>query len=151
MVFLGHVSLAFDCRQSRRAPRSRQVAPGGAASEGRRGHALVREAYHPPSGGSVGGRGLARDEDRHERCDHHGDGEEQERRTQPPLVRDEAADLFVAEALFATITNANFDNDRIIDLIKKALSRREALKDKFLAAYKEKNGREFDEALHDHR
>ena len=56
--------------------------------------------------------------------------------------------LFVAQALFATITNANFDNDRIIDLIKEALNRKETLKEKFLAAYKEKNGRDFDEALH---
>ena len=56
--------------------------------------------------------------------------------------------LFVAQALFATITNANFDNDRIIDLIKEALNRKETLKEKFLAAYKEKNGRDFDEAVH---
>jgi len=57
--------------------------------------------------------------------------------------------LFVAQALFATITNANFDNDRIIELIKEALNRKETLKEKFLAAYKEKNGRDFDEPLHD--
>jgi len=56
--------------------------------------------------------------------------------------------LFVAQALFATITNANFDNDRIIELIKEALNRKETLKEKFLAAYKEKNGRDFDEPLH---
>ena len=54
----------------------------------------------------------------------------------------------VVQGLFNTITNANFDDDRIIALIKKTLSRREALKEKFLAAYKEKNGRNFDEALH---
>ena len=63
-------------------------------------------------------------------------------------ISDKKDGLFVAQALFNTITNANFDNDRIIDLIKKALSRREALKVNFLAAYKEKNAREFDEALH---
>jgi len=56
--------------------------------------------------------------------------------------------LFVAQALFTTITNANFDNDRFADLIKEALKRRDALKDKFLAAYKEKNGNDFDENLH---
>ncbi|MBW1751522.1 MAG: hydroxylamine reductase [Deltaproteobacteria bacterium] len=56
--------------------------------------------------------------------------------------------LFVAQALFATITNANWDNDRFIDMIKEALKSREALKDKFLAAYKEKYGRDFDEELH---
>jgi hydroxylamine reductase len=56
--------------------------------------------------------------------------------------------LFVAQALFATITNANFDNDRIIELIKETLNHREALKEKFLAAYREKNGRDFEETLH---
>jgi hydroxylamine reductase len=56
--------------------------------------------------------------------------------------------LFVGGALFNTITNANFDNDRIIGLIKEALRRKENLKEKFLAAYKEKNGRNFDEPLH---
>ncbi len=56
--------------------------------------------------------------------------------------------LFVAQALFATITNANFDNDRIMALIKEALNRKETLKEKFLAAYKEKNGRDFDEPVH---
>ncbi len=54
----------------------------------------------------------------------------------------------VVQALFNTITNANFDDDRIIALIKKALNCRETLKEKFMAAYKEKNGRDFDEALH---
>ena len=63
-------------------------------------------------------------------------------------VSDRENGLFVTQALFNTITNANFDDDRMIDLIKKALARREVLKEKFLAAYKEKNGREFDEPLH---
>lgn len=35
---------------------------------------------------------------------------------------------FICQALFATITNANFDNDRIIDLIKESLVMRDALK-----------------------
>ena len=56
--------------------------------------------------------------------------------------------LFVARGLFATITNANWDNDRFVDLIKEALTRREAFKDKFLVAYKEKHGLEFSEDLH---
>ena len=63
-------------------------------------------------------------------------------------ISDKQDGLFMAQALFTTITNANFDNDRIIDLIKEALNRRETLKEKFLAVYKEKNGRDFDEALH---
>jgi len=56
--------------------------------------------------------------------------------------------LFAAQALFTTITNANWDNDRFVVLIKETLKRRDALKEKFLAAYKEKNGKAFDEKLH---
>jgi len=63
-------------------------------------------------------------------------------------ISDKEDGLFVAQSLFATITNANFDNDRIIELIKEALNHRETLKEKFLAAYKEKNGRDFEETLH---
>jgi hydroxylamine reductase len=63
-------------------------------------------------------------------------------------ISDKQDGLFVTKALFNTITNANFDNDRIIELIKEALNRKETLKEKFLAAYKEKNGRDFDEPLH---
>jgi hydroxylamine reductase len=63
-------------------------------------------------------------------------------------ISDRENGLFAAQALFSTITNGNFDNDRIIALIKEALNHREALKEKFLTAYKVKNGREFDEPLH---
>ena len=56
--------------------------------------------------------------------------------------------LFAAQALFTTITNANWDNDRFIALIKETLKRREALKEKFLVVYKKKNGRDFGEELH---
>jgi len=56
--------------------------------------------------------------------------------------------LFAAQALFTTITNANWDNDRFVELVKETLKRRDALKEKFLAAYKEKNGKDFDEKLH---
>jgi hydroxylamine reductase len=56
---------------------------------------------------------------------------------------------FVAGALFATITNANFDNARLIALIKEALSRKKDLQHKFTAAYKEKNGTDFSAPLHD--
>jgi hydroxylamine reductase len=44
---------------------------------------------------------------------------------------DKEAGLFIAQSLFATITNANFDNDRIIDLIKKGLVIRDELKSKY--------------------
>ena len=43
-------------------------------------------------------------------------------------VSDDATDIFVAQALFATITNANFDEERFIQLIKRAVELREALK-----------------------
>ncbi len=36
--------------------------------------------------------------------------------------------LFICQALFATITNANFDNARMIELIKATISRRDGLK-----------------------
>ncbi len=36
--------------------------------------------------------------------------------------------LFICQALFATITNANFDNDRIKELIKATIAKRDALK-----------------------
>ena len=37
--------------------------------------------------------------------------------------------LFVAKALFATITNANFDPDAFVALVKEAIARREALRE----------------------
>ncbi len=58
-------------------------------------------------------------------------------------IEDRKAGLFIAEALFATITNVAWDNDRIIGLIKEALKIREDLKSKFMAAYKEKTVRSF--------
>ena len=57
--------------------------------------------------------------------------------------------LFVTKAMFSTITNANFDNDRLTALIQEALKRKESLKDTFLAAYKEKNGQDYSEPLPD--
>ncbi len=57
--------------------------------------------------------------------------------------------LFAAQALFTTITNANWDDDRFVAMIREGLKRRDLLKNKFLAAYKEKNGKDFDEKLHD--
>jgi hydroxylamine reductase len=43
-------------------------------------------------------------------------------------VSDPETDQFVAKALFATITNANFDPDRFVGLIREAVKRRDALK-----------------------
>jgi hydroxylamine reductase len=63
-------------------------------------------------------------------------------------IFDKKTGLFIAQALFATITNANWDNQRFIFLIKEGLKIREELKAKFLTATKEKNGEEFAEQLH---
>ncbi len=41
---------------------------------------------------------------------------------------DNSIGLFIAQGLFATITNANFDNDRFVELIKQSISKRDALK-----------------------
>ncbi len=64
-------------------------------------------------------------------------------------IVDKKAGLFIAQGLFSTITNANWDNQRFIWLIKEGLRIREELKIKFFTVYKEKNGREFSESLHD--
>ncbi len=56
-------------------------------------------------------------------------------------AKDSGAGLFTAQALFATITNANFDDDRIIALIREGLAIRNSLK--------EKGGFSGDETLHD--
>lgn len=42
---------------------------------------------------------------------------------------DEATDLFVAQSLFATLTNVNFDNQRIYQLTREAFARRDQLRD----------------------
>ena len=41
---------------------------------------------------------------------------------------DNSVGLFISQALFATITNANFDNDRFMALIKEAIVKRDSLK-----------------------
>ncbi|MCP4566937.1 MAG: hydroxylamine reductase [FCB group bacterium] len=64
-------------------------------------------------------------------------------------IIDSEAGRFVTEALFATITNANFDDDRFVALIKESLTVRENLKNKFEEAYRNKSGKDFDEKLHD--
>lgn len=57
--------------------------------------------------------------------------------------------LFVAQGLFATITNANWDDERFVKLIGEAVAVRDDIKDRFKAAYKAKNGSEFDGSVHD--
>ncbi|MCD4671722.1 MAG: hypothetical protein K8R77_03570, partial [Anaerolineaceae bacterium] len=45
-------------------------------------------------------------------------------------VTDPETDLFVAQALFTTITNANFDAERFVEMIHKAIDLREALRER---------------------
>ena len=60
---------------------------------------------------------------------------------------DRSNDEFTAQGLFATITNANWDDTRFTAMIQEGLQRRDQIKSKFLAAYKQKNGRDFDGSL----
>ncbi len=64
-------------------------------------------------------------------------------------ITDRETGLFVARGLFATITNANWDNDRFVAMIRSALKRRDQLGETFLAAYRERHGTEFNAPLPD--
>ncbi len=48
-------------------------------------------------------------------------------------VRDESTDLFICEALFATLTNVNFDPDGIVRYLNRAVEVRQALRKKVSA------------------
>ncbi|WP_372680274.1 hydroxylamine reductase [Desulfosarcina sp.] len=60
---------------------------------------------------------------------------------------DRSNDDFLAQGLFATITNANWDDARFSAMITDGLQRRDQIRSRFLAAYKEKSGNDFSEAL----
>jgi hydroxylamine reductase len=62
-------------------------------------------------------------------------------------IVDPEADSFVAQALFSTITNANFDPQRFVSLVERALELREGLAKRFLAAYACAHGKAFSEEL----
>ncbi len=49
-------------------------------------------------------------------------------------ISDPETDLFVAQSLFATITNANFDPERLAALVRKALELRDSLRSQFMEA-----------------
>ncbi|MGC8624468.1 MAG: hydroxylamine reductase [Phycisphaerae bacterium] len=53
----------------------------------------------------------------------------------------------ISEALFATITNVNFDHDSLLALIGKVVARRELVRRKFLDEYQRRNGKAFQEKL----
>jgi len=54
------------------------------------------------------------------------------------------ADMCVVEALFSTITNVNFDDARMIDLIENAILTKENLQKEVMQAYKVANGQGID-------
>ncbi|MGO8684003.1 MAG: hydroxylamine reductase [Thermoleophilia bacterium] len=56
---------------------------------------------------------------------------------------DHSHDDFVVKSLFATVTNVNWDDARFMAMISDGLARREQIRAKFLAAFREKNGRDF--------
>lgn len=64
-------------------------------------------------------------------------------------VLEKSDGLFVVQSLFTTITNANWDDERFIVLIRQALERREAIRKRVLAAYEKKTGKEFGEPMPD--
>jgi hydroxylamine reductase len=49
-------------------------------------------------------------------------------------IRDRAADVFTCEALFATVTNVDFDPDRFLPLIRRSAAMRDALLEKLRTA-----------------
>lgn len=64
-------------------------------------------------------------------------------------LSDKSVGKFIAENLFITITNANFDKKVIIERIKDSFSLRDSLAIKFNSEYKTKYGKAFEEELHD--
>ncbi|HAO20417.1 MAG: hydroxylamine reductase [Desulfobacteraceae bacterium IS3] len=52
-------------------------------------------------------------------------------------IRDAAADHFICEAIFSTLTNVDFDPDRLIALINKCVQLRDSLKSKVKATFSE--------------
>jgi hydroxylamine reductase len=62
-------------------------------------------------------------------------------------VVDSEVDAFVIEGLFATITNADFDRERLATLARRALELRDRLAGQFHSAYQRAHGHPFAESL----
>ncbi len=60
---------------------------------------------------------------------------------------DPTTDLFVVQALFATLSNVNFDEARFVELIHEAFARRDALRAHFYTLYEAQQGTSFIEPL----
>lgn len=65
-------------------------------------------------------------------------------------IPDEETELFIAQSLFATITNANFDDIRFISLIKEAINRRDKLQEQVRLICSKKHGGRCDKVHPDH-
>ncbi|MCK5706418.1 MAG: hydroxylamine reductase [Candidatus Aureabacteria bacterium] len=64
-------------------------------------------------------------------------------------IHDDEVSSFVIKGLFTTITNVNFDNERLFQLIKESLRMRDRIKFTFIGAYKEKYSKDFTENIPD--
>jgi hydroxylamine reductase len=62
-------------------------------------------------------------------------------------IADPETDRFVAQALFATITNVNFDPEQFVHDVQRALALRDRLRQRFETAYREAHGQTFAESL----
>lgn len=62
-------------------------------------------------------------------------------------IKDKDADLFIIEGLFTTVTNVNFDETRLEEMIFESYKIKEHIKKLFLEAYKTNRGKEFKEML----
>jgi hydroxylamine reductase len=62
-------------------------------------------------------------------------------------IKDENLDRFIAEALFTTVTNVNFDPERIASIIKETYNHKEKIKQKFLIEYRQKQSKDFADAV----
>ena len=71
------------------------------------------------------------------------------RKTRELGIHDEEVSQFVIQGLFTTITNVNFDKDRMVTLINRAFRMRDRIKYTFIGTYKEKNDHDFTEEIPD--
>jgi hydroxylamine reductase len=62
-------------------------------------------------------------------------------------IVDHDADIFAAKALYATVTNVDFDAADFMRLVKEAVTRRNGLRDRFNDAYRQRRGKAFAEPL----
>ena len=58
-------------------------------------------------------------------------------------IKDKAADKLIVEGLFTTVTNVNFDEERLSTIIHAIVAARENVKKAFLEEYQRKNKKAF--------